>query len=251
MNVRFDDCISQDDQNFVLKQVTAACALLVQYRTKFYIPVQNAIDAMQVLQVCGNGIFLGDINHAEMRLSVAYIRNCTVAWLASLVGHEGQHAINHGKFTGTLLWIDEQMACETQMDIGRVIGFAPYESQYLAKWMSSDNKDAMMAHMESTATNKNKTSLISQGGLFILCYSLVVRIDWNNERSRFVVGTPKSWKACNNLAWILPAPWELAAVSGVGDGSDWRNCSRVNCAGVGREYAVVWVTDGEDNGGSF
>jgi hypothetical protein len=63
-------------------------------------------------------------------------------------GHEGQHYLNSGKYTGTNQWRDEQSAGRTQLEIGNKIGFTGRESQYLQQWTADSNRAQMQQHLK-------------------------------------------------------------------------------------------------------
>ena len=67
-------------------------------------------------------------------------------------GHEGQHYLNSGTYTGQNLWRDEQSAGRTQLGIGKKIGFSDTESNYLENWVDDKNRSAMQQHMEQGYT---------------------------------------------------------------------------------------------------
>jgi len=83
-----------------------------------------------------------------MTLSYKYIYNSSAPWLASLLGHEGQHYLNKGKYTGEDQWRDEQSASRTQLAIGNKIGFSASEKQFLEDWADDKNRAAMQERME-------------------------------------------------------------------------------------------------------
>jgi hypothetical protein len=84
-----------------------------------------------------------------MTLSIGYIGRVSAPWLGSLFGHEGQHYLNAGKYSGANLWRDEQSAGRMQLGIGNKIGFSSSERQYLEQWIDDRNRAAMQQHMES------------------------------------------------------------------------------------------------------
>jgi hypothetical protein len=83
-----------------------------------------------------------------MTLSFKYIMSSSAAWLASVFGHEGQHDLNKGKYSGADLWKDEQSAGSMQLGIGKKIGFQSHESDSLQKWIDPSNQAKMQKHME-------------------------------------------------------------------------------------------------------
>jgi hypothetical protein len=83
-----------------------------------------------------------------MALSISYIKASSVAWLASIIGHEGQHHLNAGKYSGANLWKDEQSAGRTGLGIGIKVGFTTSERIYVEQWIDDANRAAMQRHME-------------------------------------------------------------------------------------------------------
>jgi hypothetical protein len=63
-------------------------------------------------------------------------------------GHEGQHYLNAGKYSGEDRWKDEQSAGATQLGIGNKIGFTAGEKNFLNNWISDKNRAAMQERME-------------------------------------------------------------------------------------------------------
>lgn len=91
---------------------------------------------------------LGATGKGTMTLSIGYIGGVSASWLGSLLGHEGQHYLNAGKYSGEKLWRDEQSAGRTQLGIGNKIGFTSSERQTLEKWIDDKNRAAMQQHMK-------------------------------------------------------------------------------------------------------
>jgi len=77
-----------------------------------------------------------------MTLSIGYIKNPSVssAGLASLFGHEGQHYLNTGKYSGANLWRGEQSAGRMQLGIGNKLGITQLERQTLENWIDDMTK---------------------------------------------------------------------------------------------------------------
>lgn len=84
-----------------------------------------------------------------MAISIGYIKQVLTAWLASIFGHEEQHHLNGGRYIGANAWRDEESAGQTQLGIGRKVGFSRTESDYLEDYIDliSHRKD-MQTHME-------------------------------------------------------------------------------------------------------
>jgi hypothetical protein len=91
---------------------------------------------------------MGATGRHGMSLEVGYMKAGSVAWLASVFGHEGQHHLNAGEFKGESLWRDEQSAGRTQLGIGRKIGFTDAEIDSLERWTDDKNRENMQTHME-------------------------------------------------------------------------------------------------------
>ena len=47
---------------------------------------------------------LGATGKGSMTLSIGYIKDSSSAWVGSLFGHEGQHYLNSGEYSGANLW---------------------------------------------------------------------------------------------------------------------------------------------------
>ena len=81
-----------------------------------------------------------------MKLSVQYLKDSSIAWLASNVAHEGQHQINKGRFRGKSAWKDEQLAVLQQMFSGVRLGLTAHEIKHLLSIV--DDKAWLQNHME-------------------------------------------------------------------------------------------------------
>jgi hypothetical protein len=91
---------------------------------------------------------LGATGKGSMTLSIGYIKDSSSAWVGSLFGHEGQHYLNSGEYSGANLWRDEQSAGRTQLGIGNKIGFSSSERTTLEEWIDGKNREVMQKHME-------------------------------------------------------------------------------------------------------
>jgi len=89
-----------------------------------------------------------------MTLTSGYMKNSSAAWIGSLFGHEGQHHLNTGKYSGSDRWKDEQSAGRTQLGIGNKIGYTKDETKYLEGWVDDKNKAVMQKHMEQGLSYK-------------------------------------------------------------------------------------------------
>jgi hypothetical protein len=99
--------------------------------------------------VVGPNTNLGATGKGSMTISIGYIGAVSASWLGSLFGHEGQHYLNAGKYSGPNQWRDEQSAGRTQLGIGNKIGFSSSERQYLEQWIDDKNRAAMQKHTEN------------------------------------------------------------------------------------------------------
>jgi hypothetical protein len=108
----------------------------------------KAIGQISSFSVVGPKTDLGATGTGSMTLSIGYIGASSPAWIGSLFGHEGQHYLNAGKYSGANLWKDEQSAGRTQLGIGNKIGFTENERHQLEQWIDDRNRAAMQKHME-------------------------------------------------------------------------------------------------------
>ena len=92
--------------------------------------------------------FLAQSLRRGATLSIGYIKDSSSAWVGSLFGHEGQHYLNSGEYSGANLWRDEQSAGRTQLGIGNKIGFSSSERTTLEKWIDDKNREVMQKQME-------------------------------------------------------------------------------------------------------
>jgi len=91
--------------------------------------------------------YMGATGRGSMSISAGYIQNSGAAWMGSILGHEGQHYLNSGKFTGGNLWKDEQKAGIVQLSIGIKIGMPENQQIALSDWINPSNAPAMQKHM--------------------------------------------------------------------------------------------------------
>jgi hypothetical protein len=123
--------------------ISAAAGLLNKNASKLSADEKKAIGEITSFAVSGPNSQLGATGKGSMTLSISYIHDSSAAWLGSLFGHEGQHYLNSGKYSGANLWRDEQSAGRTQLGIGNKIGFSGSERQYLEQWIDDRNRAAM------------------------------------------------------------------------------------------------------------
>ena len=112
-------------------------------------PVRAAVDQVRTILVVADNELMGDLGNGAVRFNVPYLTGGSVAWTGSLLAHEGQHMLNHGKpaYAGAALWKDEQLASQTQLALGLRIGMSEYEADFLTKWFADSNQAAMQQHM--------------------------------------------------------------------------------------------------------
>jgi hypothetical protein len=103
--------------------------------------------------VVGIGHSIG-VNGNTFYLDMGRINAMSAPYLASLFGHEGQHKLNNGKYSGSNLWKDEQSARITQLNIGRKLGYTDREIYYLEQDIlpTPQNIIRMQNHMKVGVT---------------------------------------------------------------------------------------------------
>jgi hypothetical protein len=144
----FKESFSNGDRIYVEKRVMEAADLINKNRGLLIEDEIKAICQISTIIITqAHNVYLGQTNSHEMTLSLDYLWHCSSAWLGSLVGHEGQHALNSGKFKGEDRWKDEQVAGKIQLEIGKKIGFGGIEVKYLEDWILESNKPALAEHM--------------------------------------------------------------------------------------------------------
>lgn len=149
--VIYDLRLSPDDKGKAKTAMEAAAELLNENADKLTADEKRSIGEISSVFVTASAKdYLGATGSGAMTLSRDYIADPQVspAWIASLFGHEGQHYLNKGKYSGRNLWKDEQCASKTQLSIGDKVGFNPNERDTLTKWMDDRNRTAMQEHME-------------------------------------------------------------------------------------------------------
>jgi RHS repeat-associated protein len=146
--VHYDSNVLSDERSAVSSKISAAADVINTHTTELSEAQKYTIQLIHtVLIAASSAEYLGQIGHS-MKLSTSYIKRSSAAWLASLWGHEGQHYLNTGKYTGANLWRDEQTASLTQLGIGRKVGFTQAEVDRLERWSADSNRDDMQRHME-------------------------------------------------------------------------------------------------------
>lgn len=148
VGITYDAKLSATDQLAASNTIAAAAALLNKNAGSLTADEKKAIGEISSFSVVGANTLLGATGKGSMTLSIGYIGASSAAWIGSLFGHEGQHYLNAGKYSGTNLWKDEQSAGRTQLGIGKKIGFTENERQALELWIDDKNRAAMQKHME-------------------------------------------------------------------------------------------------------
>jgi RHS repeat-associated protein len=140
--------LSAADQLAASNAIAAAAGLINKNASSLTADQTKAIGQISSFAVAGPNTLLGATGKGSMTLSIGYIHDSSAAWLGSLFGHEGQHYLNSGQYSGANLWRDEQSAGRTQLGIGNKIGFSSSERTYLEQWIDDRNRAAMQQHME-------------------------------------------------------------------------------------------------------
>jgi hypothetical protein len=148
----YDARLSTDEKLEASKALTAAADLLNKNADKLTGDEKKAIDQISAISVVSSGTKLGTTGNRTMSTSPKYIRDSSAAWLGSLFGHEGQHYLNAGNYSGENRWKDEQSAGRIQLAIGEKIGFTPAETAYLRNYIDDKNRARMQEHMEKGFT---------------------------------------------------------------------------------------------------
>jgi RHS repeat-associated protein len=148
VGITYGKGLSLTDELAASGKIGAAAGLIDANADSLTASQKTAIGQISSFTVAGPGTFLGATGKGSMTLSAGYIEASSAAWIGSLFGHEGQHYLNAGKYSGDNLWRDEQSAGKTQLGIGNKIGFGSSESRYLEQWIDDRNRTAMQQHMQ-------------------------------------------------------------------------------------------------------
>jgi len=140
--------LSAADQLTASNAIAAAAGLINNNTSSLTAGEKKAIGQILSFSVVGPETSLGATGKGGMTLSIGYIKATSSAWLGSLFGHEGQHHLNEGKYSGANLWENEQSAGRTQLGIGNKLGFTKNERQSLELWIDDKNRANMQQHME-------------------------------------------------------------------------------------------------------
>jgi hypothetical protein len=149
VSITYEAGIPADDKLKVSEAIAAAADLLNKNADKLTADEKKAIAQISSFNLTESPkAKLGATGRGSMTLSFRYIHDSSAAWLASLFGHEGQHYLNTGKYSGENRWRDEQSAGRTQLGIGAKVGFTDGERIYLQNETDDKNRDKMQEHME-------------------------------------------------------------------------------------------------------
>src|SRR5208282_5942342 len=128
VTIAYDPRLSDEEKLRASKEIAAAADLLNKNGDNLTDDEKRAIAQISSLfETADPKDKLGATGRGCMTLSKDYMNAAGVsaAWLGSLFGHEGQHYLNSGKYSGADRWRDEQSASGTQLGIGNKIGFSP------------------------------------------------------------------------------------------------------------------------------
>lgn len=152
--ITFDESVSPQDRIRTSKAIVDAAELLNKNADKLTADERKAISEISSVIVTElPNAYLGATGGGSMTLSFNYIHDNSTAWLASVFGHEGQHYLNAGKYSGAERWRDEQSASKTQLGIGNKAGFSSRERIELKNWMDDKNRTKIQKHMERGYTD--------------------------------------------------------------------------------------------------
>lgn len=147
--ITYDARLSADDKLSASNAIAAAADLLNKNADKLTNDEKKAVgEISSIFETASAKDYLGATGKGSITLSIDYINKVSSAWIASLFGHEGQHYLNSGQYSGDKRWKDEQSASRTQLSIGNKIGFTGYERDSLQNWMDDKNRAEMQKHME-------------------------------------------------------------------------------------------------------
>jgi hypothetical protein len=148
VGITYGSNLSGDQRLAASNAIAAAAGLLNKNAGSLTADEKKAIGQISSFSVVGPKTDLGATGKGSMTLSIGYIGASSAAWIGSLFGHEGQHYLNSGQYSGANLWRDEQSAGRTQLGIGNKIGFSSSERQSLEQWIDDRNRAKMQQHME-------------------------------------------------------------------------------------------------------
>lgn len=149
VTVHFAADVSPGERAAIGSALASAAGLLDRHAAELGVEARYAIAQIHQISVTSStDTCLGETGGHSMKLSVSYMHTASTAWLASLIGHEGQHFVDRGKYTGADAWKDEQEASRIQLGIGKAIGFNATEISYLEGWLHADHSIALQQHMK-------------------------------------------------------------------------------------------------------
>jgi RHS repeat-associated protein len=147
VTIIYDQSLNANDKISASNAISAAAEKINKNVRKLTASEKNAIQQISSVSVVGSKSYLGATGQGTMTLSVNYLNQASAAWVGSLFGHEAQHYLNAGKYSGADLWKDEQSAGKMQLSIGNKIGFTNAERITLENWIDDKNRAAMQQHM--------------------------------------------------------------------------------------------------------
>ena len=151
--ITYDASVPAEDRQQAGGALTAASELLNKNADKLSADEKKAVGQMTSLVITEDpNAKLGATGKGSVTLSFKYIHDSSTGWLASVFGHEGQHYLNTGKYSGDDRWRDEQSAGARQLGIGDKIGFSASERNFLQNWIDDKNRAAMQERMEKGYT---------------------------------------------------------------------------------------------------
>lgn len=129
--------------------IMAAAVVLNGNASKLTAGEVSAIHQVKSMRVVGDNSWLGINGDGRFTMSFKSLANSgSIAWVASLFPHEGQHRLNHGLFTGANAWRDEQSAAKTQLAVGAKLGMTKSQQDSF-RWYSSDaNRQGLQEHVK-------------------------------------------------------------------------------------------------------
>ena len=149
VSITYETGIPSDDKLKASKAIAAAADVLNKNADKLRADEKKSVAQISSFSVTESpNAYLGASGKGRMTISFKYIHDTSAAWLGSLFGHEGQHYLNAGKYSGADRWRDEQSAGWTQLAIGEKIGFTAAETDFLREYIDDKNRAKMQEHME-------------------------------------------------------------------------------------------------------
>ncbi len=147
VNITYGRKLSLANRLSASNSIAAAAGLINDHAEELTDDEKKAIGKIKWFSVVGPGSPVGATG-TGLILGFNSIQMSSPAYLASLFGHEGQHNLNVGKYSGSDLWRDEQSAGRTQLTIGIKLGFSSAERRGLEQWIADSNRDNLQRHMK-------------------------------------------------------------------------------------------------------